>query len=88
MEPSFRYEKFRAEWTDGIGHIVIDETPIGNIVELEGPPEWIDRTAAKLGIKESEYVTQSYAEMFADWCRRTRSAAKEMTWQQCGGVSS
>jgi adenylate cyclase class 2 len=88
MEPSFRYEKYRAEWTDGVGHILIDETPIGNIVELEGPPEWIDRTAAKLGIKESEYITQSYAEMFADWCRRTRSAAKEMTWQQCEGVNS
>lgn len=83
MEPSFRYEKYRAEWSDDVGHILIDETPIGEIVELEGSPEWIDRTAAKLGIKESEYITQSYAEMFSDWCRRTRSAAKEMTWQQC-----
>src|ERR1700680_4053460 len=28
--PTFRYEKFRAEWTDGKGHVVIDATPIGN----------------------------------------------------------
>ena len=25
--PSFRYEKYRAEWTDGKGHVVVDETP-------------------------------------------------------------
>src|SRR5262249_2359399 len=31
--PSFRYEKFRTEWSDGTGHVVLDETPIGNIAE-------------------------------------------------------
>ena len=35
--PSFRYEKFRAEWTDGKGQVVVDETPIGNFCEIEGP---------------------------------------------------
>ena len=34
--PSFRYEKFRAEWTDGKGQVVVDETPIGNFCEIEG----------------------------------------------------
>ena len=43
--PSFRYEKFRAEWTDGKGQVVMDETPIGNFCEIEGPPRWIDATA-------------------------------------------
>ena len=27
---AFRYEKWRTEWTDGEGHCVVDETPIGN----------------------------------------------------------
>jgi len=45
---AFRYEKWRAEWTDGEGHCVVDETPIGNYAELEGSAEWIDRTAARL----------------------------------------
>src|SRR5208282_2039093 len=27
--PTFRYEKYRAEWSDGKGHVVLDETPIG-----------------------------------------------------------
>jgi len=84
LTPSFRYEKYRAEWSDGDGHIVLDETPIGNIVELEGDPEWIDRIAKQLGIKESEYITQSYVQMFYAWKDETGSKAKEMTWSELG----
>ncbi len=47
--PTFRYEKFRAEWSDGRGHVVIDQTPIGDFGEIEGPPRWIDRTAGCWG---------------------------------------
>src|ERR1700730_16268622 len=39
--PSFRYEKFRAEWSDRKGQVVVDETPIGIFCEIEGPPRWI-----------------------------------------------
>jgi adenylate cyclase class 2 len=84
LSPSFRYEKFRAEWSDGEGHVVLDETPVGNIAELEGTPEWIDRTAALLGVKQSEYITMSYAQMFADWRSKTGSMAREMTWAAIG----
>lgn len=84
LEASFRYEKYRAEWSDDQGHVVLDETPIGNIAELEGPPDWIDRTAGKLGIKESEYITLSYTQMFNEWRQRTGSQAKEMTWKAIG----
>jgi adenylate cyclase class 2 len=80
LKPSFRYEKFRAEWSDGTGHVVIDETPVGNFGEIEGPADWIDKTAKKLGIEEPQYMTSSYAEVFSDWKRRTRSPAKEMTF--------
>jgi adenylate cyclase class 2 len=79
--PSFRYEKFRAEWTDGIGHVVLDETPIGNLAEIEGPPDWIDRTAYRLGVSESDYITSNYAALFFEWKARTGSAAEEMTFE-------
>jgi len=39
-----------ASGTDGEGHCVVDETPIGNFAELEGSAEWIDRTAARLRV--------------------------------------
>ena len=79
--PTFRYEKFRAEWSDGKGHAVIDETPIGTFGELEGPPRWIDSTAPTLGIGRENYVTQTYAELFFAWKRTSQSKASEMTFR-------
>src|SRR5947209_4778473 len=40
FKAAFCYEKFRSEWTDGVGDVVLDETPIGNFGEIEGPPRW------------------------------------------------
>ncbi|HKN70331.1 MAG TPA: class IV adenylate cyclase [Terriglobales bacterium] len=79
--PTFRYEKYRAEWSDGTGHVVLDETPIGNFGEIEGLPRWIDRTARALGIGRGDYITQTYAPMFFGWKRRTHSKATEMTFR-------
>ncbi len=84
FEPTFRYEKYRAEWSDGKGHVVLDETPIGNFGEIEGPSRWIDQTARALGITPTHYITQSYAEMFFAWKRSTRSKAIDMTFQALG----
>ncbi|HVI09843.1 MAG TPA: class IV adenylate cyclase [Candidatus Binatia bacterium] len=83
--PSFRYEKFRAEWTDGKGKVVVDETPIGNFCEIEGAPRWIDATAEKLGILPRQYIMKNYATLFADWKRQTGSKAEEMTFKAAGG---
>ena len=79
--PSFRYEKFRAEWTDGKGKVVVDETPIGNFCEIEGAPRWIDATAKKLGVTTADYITTNYAGLFLDWKARTKSDALEMTFK-------
>jgi adenylate cyclase, class 2 len=80
--PSFRYEKYRAEWSDGSGHVVIDETPIGELAEIEGPPEWIDRVAGRLGVTGRDYITDSYVALFFRWKQQTGSAAQEMTFKE------
>jgi adenylate cyclase class 2 len=79
--PSFRYEKFRAEWTDGKGQVVVDHTPIGDFCEIEGKPRWIDATAKSLGVQREEYITKNYATLFADWKQETKSKAEEMTFK-------
>jgi len=79
--PTFRYEKFRAEWSDRKGHVVVDETPIGNFGEIEGPSRWIDRTAQVLQIPRSDYITATYSELFFQWKRQTGSASNEMTFK-------
>lgn len=85
--PSFRYEKFRAEWTDGKGQVVVDETPIGDFCEIEGAPRWIDATAKKLGAAEAEYITKNYAGLFLEWRAQTKSGAEEMTFAAAKGKS-
>lgn len=84
--PSFRYEKFRSEWVEekkqgDKGKVVMDETPIGNFCEIEGPPRWIDATAKKLGVKSADYITKNYATLFAEWRETTKSSAEEMTFK-------
>src|SRR6478735_9944574 len=85
FSPSFRYEKFRSEWSDSNGHVVIDETPIGNFGEIEGQAKWIDATARRLNISIKSYLKESYAELFASWTRQTKSKAQEMTFKAIKG---
>src|SRR5262249_32612389 len=82
--PSFRYEKFRSEWTDGKGQVVVDHTPIGDFCEIEGPPRWIDATARKLEVKREDYITKNYATLFGEWRAETKNKAKEMTFKEAG----
>lgn len=81
--PTFIYEKFRTEWshdTERHAHLVIDETPIGNYAELEGPPAWIDQTIAELNIDPATCLTDSYGKLFLTWKQRTGSPAEHLTF--------
>ena len=84
-QPVFAYEKYRSEWTDGNGHVVLDRTPIGDVGEIEGPARWIDRTAKLLGVEPADYITKSYAELFFEWKRKYKRKANNMTFRECGG---
>jgi adenylate cyclase class 2 len=78
LGPRFIYEKFRTEWSDGRGHVVIDETPVGDFGEIEGPPRWIDAAAKRLGIGHDQYITASYSELFQEWQQQTGNRARNM----------
>lgn len=73
FQPAFRYEKFRTKFSrrgrgaGKAGHIVLDETPMGVFLELEGPAAWIDRTAKDLGFSRNDYITMSYARLWEKW---------------------
>ena len=85
FEPTFHYEKYRTGWSDGRGHVLVDETPIGNVAEIEGAPGWIDRTARALGVSPRDYITDSYVAMFFAWKARAGSRAEEMTFRAVQG---
>ncbi len=85
LRPVFRYEKYRTEYRAGDeGVVMLDETPIGAFLELEGSPEWIDRTARGLGFEEAAYITASYATLFFEWKARSGSQAEHMIFDDRG----
>ena len=63
--PVFRYQKFRETYRYGEVEIVVDETPIGSFLELEGPLPAIHSTAAALGKGPADYIADSYGALFA-----------------------
>lgn len=71
FHPAFRYDKFRTELQDEAaeGTITLDETPIGNFIELEGPEAWIDETARRLGFHPEQYIKESYGALYRRWCQ-------------------
>jgi len=78
--PVFRYEKFRTEYAKprSEGKVLLDETPIGNYLEIEGSPRWIDRTARALGFTPQDYITRSYGYLYLAHCRERRVAPRDM----------
>lgn len=64
FRPAFRYQKYRETYRLGELEIVVDETPIGTFLEIEGPPERIHAAAAALGKGPGDYITDSYAGLF------------------------
>ena len=86
LVPAFRYEKWRTEWTDGEGHCVVDETPIGDYAELEGSDTWIDRAAERLGVDASQHLTLSYGRLFDLWREEHKSSVQDMTFAAISGA--
>ncbi|HTS75313.1 MAG TPA: class IV adenylate cyclase [Bryobacteraceae bacterium] len=84
--PGLRYEKFRTTFAvpGEPGEVTLDETPIGVFLELEGDPEWIDRTAARLGFSAAEYVTRSYAVLYEQYRAKHPDAPENMIFDSAG----
>jgi adenylate cyclase class 2 len=89
--PSFRYEKYRTKFAavgfasgGESGIITIDETPIGTFLELEGAPEWIDQTAARLGYSPATYLTCSYASLYKEFRLAHVDEPENMTFSREG----
>lgn len=84
FEPVFRYQKFRTVYASRRwrgGEVMLDETPVGNYLELEGGRQWIRRVAGALGVGPERFITKSYAALYADWRRRHRRASRQMVFR-------
>jgi adenylate cyclase, class 2 len=71
MSVCFRYQKYRREFAFDQVHVAVDETPIGNYVELEGTEDGIRVLAHKMGIAETQFLRLSYYSLYLEHCQRT-----------------
>ncbi len=62
--PHVVYEKYRTTYAYGEAEIVLDEMPFGNFIEVEGPPDAIERTLAALGLAHAPRILSSYMVLF------------------------
>ena len=86
--PSFEYQKYRTEYRrpGSRGLILVDETPVGDYLELEGPPRWIDRTALELGFRPEDYILDSYGGLYLAWCREKGMEPGHMVFAEKKGL--
>ena len=66
------------------GEIVLDETPIGDFLELEGSRRWIDRVARQLGYSRRDYSTSSYGALYLEECRKKNILPGDMLFSRRG----
>jgi adenylate cyclase class 2 len=64
FRPVFRYQKRREVYGWRDVEIVVDETPIGAFLEIEGPAHAIHEAASALGYGPADYIRDSYATLF------------------------
>lgn len=62
--PSLRYEKYRETFRYGETEILLDETPLGAFVEIEGSRESIDALSKQLNLNDDNRITSSYGDIF------------------------
>ena len=43
---------------------MVDQTPIGNFIEIEGEKKKIDNIARQLGYNKKQYIVDSYFSLF------------------------
>lgn len=81
----FRYEKRREEWRLSGCAVALDETPIGNFVEVEGDPAGIRRAVAALALDFASATPYSYARLYAMKRKDDPRLPEDMTFG--GGVA-
>jgi adenylate cyclase, class 2 len=80
LSKRFRYEKRREEWDFEDLRVALDETPIGNFVEVEGDPVAIRRVVVQLGLDFAQALPYSYAELYQRARKENPDLPADMVW--------
>ena len=64
--PSFRYEKDREIWRLGAVQVMLDHTPMGDFVEIEGAESRLEQAARSLGLDLGQSLHLSYPRLWEE----------------------
>jgi len=76
----FRYQKQREIFRFQGTEVLLDHTPIGNYVEIEGEKEHILEVCTTLGLSMEEGTPKNYLELYRDYCKRMKLKPKDMVF--------
>ena len=75
-----RYQKWREAWhLEGV-EVVLDDTPMGPFVELEGPAAALHPLAEALQLDPAHALAGSYSELWMKWRREHPEAPADMVF--------
>lgn len=81
----FRYQKYRSVYEAILPsgkslHVMADETPLGNFLELEGEEGVIAEAVSLLGVTRADYILVSYLALQVAHCREQGKALEDMVF--------
>jgi len=81
----FRYQKYRTVYRAWLPsgaslHVMFDETPLGNFVELEGAESAIAEAVQLLGVRRADYILESYLVLQNAHCQAQGRELEDMVF--------
>jgi len=74
----FRYQKKRKIYKLGKTLVMLDETPIGCYIEIEGDKNDIEKTALLLGLDFSNATSKTYLDLYTEHCKQKGISPEDM----------
>lgn len=82
-----QYDKYRTTYEFQNCHIMLDELPYGNFVEIEGDDkESIHTVAEKLNLNMQAAISESYSALFEKVCRTLKLKFTDLTFENFTGL--
>jgi adenylate cyclase class 2 len=82
------YEKWRESFRLGDVEVCLDELPMGNFLEIEGPREAIRITAGLLGLDWDHRILANYLAIFESLRQTFGLAFKDLTFHHFAGLQA
>ncbi|MBI2758191.1 MAG: class IV adenylate cyclase [Chloroflexi bacterium] len=77
----FLYEKYRTTYELDGAHVMLDETPIGSFVEIEGELDSLRPVAKKLGLDWNTAIPASYHALFERVCKARGFTFRDLSFE-------